>query len=107
MQNKEAMDSFEKPIMFPLSDLQSAERKPSFLCGDTSYDKAMSQHVKVSNRCKVKDIEEPRPLAHAIHCMIGQILDDGKQKRKQYARLARGLFTGDVGSGMALSCANK
>ena len=29
LQNKEAMDSSEKPIMFPLSDLESAESKPS------------------------------------------------------------------------------
>ena len=67
----------------------------------------MPQHVKVSNRCKVKDLEEPCPLAHAMHCMTGQILDDGKQERKQYARWAQRLWIGDYGTGMTLSCANK
>lgn len=101
------MDSVEKPVMLPLSDLQRAESKPSFLCGDTSYVKAMSQHVKVSNRCKVKDLDEPCPLAYAMPRMIGQILDDGQQERKQYPRLAQRLWIGDYGTGMTLSCANK
>ena len=99
-QSKEATDSVDKPITFPLLYLQNADGKPSLLCEDTSY-------VKDSKRCKVKDLDGPFPLACLMHRMLGEILDDGQQQREQYTKLGQRFWIGDYGTGMMFSNANK
>ena len=98
-QSKEATDSVDTPITFPLLHLQNADGKLSLLCEGTSY-------VKNSKRCKVKDLNGPFPRACLMHRMIGEILDDSQQQRDQYTKLAQRLWIGDYGTGM-FSNANK
>ena len=92
-QNKEVTDSVDKPITFPVLHLQNADEKLSLLCQDTSY-------VKNAKRRKVKDIDEPFPLACWMHRVIGEILDAGQQQRDQYTKAAQQLWIGDYGTGM-------
>ena len=80
-QSKEATDSVDTPITFPLLHLQNADGKLSLLC-------------------EVKDLDGPFPLACLMHRMIGEILDAGQQQRDQYAKLAQQLWIGDYGTGM-------
>ena len=63
-QSKEATDSDDTPITFPLLHLHNDDGKLSRLCEDASY-------VKNSKRCKVKDLDGPFPLACLMHRMIG------------------------------------
>ena len=98
-QSKEATDSVDTPITFPLLHVQNADGKLSLLCEGTSY-------VKNSKRCKVKDLNGPFPRACLMHRMIGEILDDSQQQRDQYTKLAQRLWIGDYGTGM-FSNANK
>ena len=98
-QSKEATDSVDTPITFPLLHLQSADGKLSVLCEDTSC-------VKNSKRCTVKNLDGPFLLACLMHRMIGEILDDGQQQRDQYTKLAQRLWIGDYGTGV-FSNANK
>ena len=92
-QSKEATDSVDTPITFPLLHVQNADGKLSLLCEGTSY-------VKNSKRCKVKDLDGPFPRACLMHRMIGEILDDSQQQRDQYTKLAQRLWIGDYGTGM-------
>ena len=98
-QSKEATDSVDTPITFPLWHVQNADGKLSLLCEGSSY-------VKNSTRCKVKDLNGPFPRACLMHRMIGEILDDSQQQRDQYTKLAQRLWIGDYGTGM-FSNANK
>ena len=44
---------------------------------------------------RVRGLEEPCPLAKAMHRVIGEILDTGKEERQRYARLAKQFWIGD------------